>query len=340
MATIERKLIITALALAKYQFMARFTTEVSGMALTDKNNPLKITDLKLIKQTCSSATTRFDDDAYAEYLEDMAAERGGDGTYHDRIWWHTHPVMSANPSGVDESTFADALGKKPWAVMLILSKTNDRYARLRNRSVGLIPFHDVILPIEEDWSDWKDDVLQVSELAFQWKEEHDRCVSEQSYTFPTPYAGASGRSDYGDHAYRGPYSGEPTRPTGRHAGAVQVYAGGSWQYLDNLRRTQAGAKLTDDGLFRQIVGMGPRPPRALSKKERKRLERAARKEAQSEEMEKYLDAVERIEQVTDDTEYRRQVQETLGVDLMPGQRLDKEWTRERLISEEVSDDVT
>ena len=60
-----------------------------------------------------------------------------------RIWVHTHPGKSPEPSGTDEATFARVFGRSEWAFMFILARGGQAYARLRY-NVG--PGADVKLP--------------------------------------------------------------------------------------------------------------------------------------------------------------------------------------------------
>src|SRR5690606_33202362 len=48
-----------------------------------------------------------------------------------RLWAHTHPGNSASPSGTDEDTFERVFGGCDWAVMFILARGGETYARLR-----------------------------------------------------------------------------------------------------------------------------------------------------------------------------------------------------------------
>lgn len=71
------------------------------------------------------------------------------------IWIHTHPHMSANPSGTDESTFRDYFLDKHTSAMCILSKTGDTYARIqvsnsRALLTKVVPFDLPRTPPRED----------------------------------------------------------------------------------------------------------------------------------------------------------------------------------------------
>ena len=53
-----------------------------------------------------------------------------------RIWIHTHPGNCAQPSHVDEITFAESFGHCDWAVMCILARGGNAFAQLHWRPGG------------------------------------------------------------------------------------------------------------------------------------------------------------------------------------------------------------
>jgi len=89
----------------------------------------------LISQHCTETFVSFDDVAVAEFFEqqvdlDRRPEQFG------RIWIHTHPGHSPEPSAVDEETFARVFGSCDWAVMMILARGGASYARLHWKQGG------------------------------------------------------------------------------------------------------------------------------------------------------------------------------------------------------------
>jgi hypothetical protein len=66
-----------------------------------------------------------------------------------RIWVHTHPGSSPQPSNTDEATFERVFGGSDWAVMFILACGGQCYARLRY-NVG--PGADMELPVQVEYS--------------------------------------------------------------------------------------------------------------------------------------------------------------------------------------------
>jgi hypothetical protein len=62
---------------------------------------------------------------------------------------HTHPATSAAPSSTDEETLARVFGKCTWAIMFILARGGQSFARLRF-NVG--PGGELLIPVEVDYS--------------------------------------------------------------------------------------------------------------------------------------------------------------------------------------------
>lgn len=92
-------------------------------------------------------TVAFEDSAVAEFF-DAQIDAGRRPEQFGRIWIHTHPGDSPQPSSVDEETFARVFGRSDWAVMAILACGGASYARLRF-SAG--PGGEQRLPVEVDY---------------------------------------------------------------------------------------------------------------------------------------------------------------------------------------------
>jgi len=105
-------------------------TEIGGFGLTDPDDPLLVIDLLTLKQEVSAASVCFDDEAVAD-LFDQQVDAGIKPDRFARVWLHTHPGDSPSPSGTDEQTFDRVFRGCDWAVMFILAKGGQAYARLR-----------------------------------------------------------------------------------------------------------------------------------------------------------------------------------------------------------------
>ena len=80
---------------------------------------LFVEDVRLVRQRCTWASVRFDDAAVADFF-DGEVDTGRQPEEFGRLWLHTHPGRSAQPSGIDESTFWRCFGNADWSVMVRL----------------------------------------------------------------------------------------------------------------------------------------------------------------------------------------------------------------------------
>ncbi len=108
-------------------------SEVGGFGISSPEDLLCVEELALIPQRCTEVTVKFDDLAVAEYFEDQA-DRGRRPEEFGRIWIHTHPGNSAQPSEVDVETFGRCFGRCDWGVMCILAQGGDCHAELHWRT--------------------------------------------------------------------------------------------------------------------------------------------------------------------------------------------------------------
>mgnify|MGYP001014804847 CR=1 FL=1 len=122
--------------------------EVGGFGITPANDLLFVEDVQLIPQVCTGASVAFDDQGVADFF-DCQVDQGRRPEQFGRIWIHTHPGRSAEPSFVDEETFARVFGSTQWAAMFILARHGQTYARLRFH-IG--PGGEVVIPVEIDYS--------------------------------------------------------------------------------------------------------------------------------------------------------------------------------------------
>jgi proteasome lid subunit RPN8/RPN11 len=165
-------------------FLHAGDTEVGGFGISAEKQPLYIEDFVTVKQSVTAVTVAFDDTAVADYFDDCI-DRGLSPSRFARLWLHTHPGSSPEPSSVDEETFARVFGDCDWAVMLIVSRTQATYARL---SFNAGPGGSVLLPVNVDWAAWPEVLLdhgaELSAVFESWMDEYGknirpaRCSSE------------------------------------------------------------------------------------------------------------------------------------------------------------------
>ena len=94
-------------------------------------------------------TVKFDDAAVADFF-DQQIDLGRKPEQFARIWIHTHPGDSAQPSLTDEKTFGRVFGHCEWAVMAILARGGESSARLRFNTG---PKADVLIRTRVEWSE-------------------------------------------------------------------------------------------------------------------------------------------------------------------------------------------
>jgi hypothetical protein len=140
---------LTPYAWAKLQRLRDLgDTEVGGFGISAADDLLLVEDICLIHQQCSPITVKFDDEAIADYF-DRQVDLGLAPERFARIWIHTHPGSSPHPSSTDEETFARCFGSADWAVMFILARGGQTYARLRFNAG---PSGSLVLPVEIDFA--------------------------------------------------------------------------------------------------------------------------------------------------------------------------------------------
>jgi proteasome lid subunit RPN8/RPN11 len=148
--------------------------EIGGFGITSPDDLLLIEEFSTVKQDVSLAHVAFDDEAVAEFFEDQV-DQGRRPEQFARIWCHSHPGASPEPSGTDEETFDRVFGACDWAVMFILAETGNTYARLRF-SVG--PRAELLIPVQVDY---KHEFGGSDHKA--WLQEYERNVQVNSSVF-------------------------------------------------------------------------------------------------------------------------------------------------------------
>ena len=123
-------------------------TEVGGFGISAADDLFLIEDVQLVRQSCTAVTVKFDDESVADFF-DQQVDRGLSPEHFGRLWLHTHPGDSAEPSWTDEETFARCFGRTDWSVMFIIAEGGQHYARLQF-NVG--PAGSMEVAVEVDYS--------------------------------------------------------------------------------------------------------------------------------------------------------------------------------------------
>jgi proteasome lid subunit RPN8/RPN11 len=123
-------------------------TEVGGFGIASPDDLLRVEDIQLVRQICTSVSVRFDDESVADFF-DRQVDAGRRPEQVGRLWIHTHPGSCPLPSATDKETFARVFGRTDYAVMFILARGGQTYARLEFH-VG--PGGWLLLPVHVDYT--------------------------------------------------------------------------------------------------------------------------------------------------------------------------------------------
>lgn len=169
----SQRLRFTPYAWAKLVFLRDLgPTEVGGFGISSETDLLLIQDVLLVPQVCTRVATAFDDSAVADFFDEQV-DRGIHPERFGRIWIHTHPGDSPEPSSTDERTMEKSFAKADWAIMFILARGGRSHAGL---CFNAGPGGKLTLPVEVDYTSGFD----ASEHE-DWTQEYHRCVREAPY---------------------------------------------------------------------------------------------------------------------------------------------------------------
>jgi proteasome lid subunit RPN8/RPN11 len=129
-------------------FRDRSENEIGGFGITGPDDLLFIADFMTVKQEVTPVSIKFDDSAVADFFDDQV-DAGKKPEQFARIWLHTHPGDSAEPSFIDEETFKKVFGNCQWAVMFVLAEDNQAYAKLR---FNIGPGGHIRIPVEVNYN--------------------------------------------------------------------------------------------------------------------------------------------------------------------------------------------
>ena len=122
--------------------------EVAGFGITDADDLLFVKEFIIIKQKVTCISFLFDDQAVADFFEEQV-DLGRKPEQFARIYLHSHPGDSPQPSSTDEEVFSRVFGNCDWAIMFIVAQNSNTYAKLRF-NVG--PGWETNIPVCVDYS--------------------------------------------------------------------------------------------------------------------------------------------------------------------------------------------
>ena len=151
--------------------------EVGGFGITEADDLLFVTDFALVKQKVTAVSISFEDNSVADFFDEQV-EAGRVPEQFARIWLHTHPGDSSEPSCTDESTFERVFGSCNWSVMAIVAQNGSTYARLR---FNIGPGGDVKIPVCVDYS------VEFDAAKFdEWKTQYlANVIEDNAFSFTT-----------------------------------------------------------------------------------------------------------------------------------------------------------
>lgn len=129
-------------------FRDKSDNEVGGFGITEPDDLLCVRDFITVKQKVTPVSVRFDDEAVADFFENQV-DLGRKPEQFARIWLHSHPGDSPEPSIIDEETFERVFGGCQWAVLFVVAQNDNAYAKL---SFNVGPGGHVLIPATVDYS--------------------------------------------------------------------------------------------------------------------------------------------------------------------------------------------
>lgn len=146
-------------------------TEIGGFGISARGDLLLIEDVELVRQEADWASVVLDDSAVADFYDRQVAQ-GRAPSEFGRVWIHTHPGNSPQPSATDEETFVRVFGKCDWSVMLIIARGGASYARI---AFGVGPGGSWEIPVAVDFES-----PFPAAAPLDWMAEYDSCVIQRS----------------------------------------------------------------------------------------------------------------------------------------------------------------
>jgi proteasome lid subunit RPN8/RPN11 len=129
-------------------FRDKSPNEVGGFGITEPQDLLLVTDFLTVRQEVTAVSVKFDDEAVSQFFEEQV-DLGRQPEQFARIWLHTHPGDSPEPSTIDEQTFQRVFGGCQWAVMAVVAQDDSTCARL-HFNIG--PGSQILIPTAVDFS--------------------------------------------------------------------------------------------------------------------------------------------------------------------------------------------
>lgn len=103
--------------------------EVGGLGVVERqSNTLVVTDVLLLEQRVTAATTTLDRSGVAQFVGDWVKQGKDVGTL--RLWWHSHATMNVFWSSTDLETIRD-LADGGWLLAIVGNHRGETRVRLQ-----------------------------------------------------------------------------------------------------------------------------------------------------------------------------------------------------------------
>lgn len=231
---------------------ARTPCEVSTMGLlaAPARGGFRVEDFILVRQQVGPAFVELDMAWWADKQSELFETRGAQ-PWQTSLWCHTHPSSVSRPSGTDEATMRRSFGLWDFALMLILTKDGQSYARVEfthEFTGGLRRRFRLACAVAVDWCAPVAEPVTGATLE-RWEAEFQELVAEGG--FPAPEAWAAGA--FAAAAGARDSLGEPGRGGARKGGKSRERKemqndAGAWQRWDFASRIVPAAGGDEWGL--------------------------------------------------------------------------------------------
>ena len=250
-------LVFAPAAWAKVKFLCHHhkETEVAFLLINRPGDPLYIDDVYVPKQEVTAVTYNLAEDALTNYAFDIMDRYPEGGVMASgNMQGHTHPGNSATPSGTDEADFNSGYGRG-WAVMFILARGGETYARLRVKDPVQ---QDIVMAVEVDWKGWVEaGATPLPDVAAWWAQYDGRVTKKASVWTTATTTTPTGKIHYrgydftpGEWAQFNSQDYKPKRPA-RHR-----YARASRDWRDEEEVAAASAWVGTEVLCETVDGHG------------------------------------------------------------------------------------
>jgi len=128
-------------------FRDKTENEIGGFGVTESEDLLYISDFVTVKQKVTAVSVSFEDESVSDFFDDQV-DLSRKPEQFARTWIHCHPGDSPEPSFLDEETFERVFGGCQWAILFVVDRRNQTYARLR---FNIGPGTNILIPVQVDY---------------------------------------------------------------------------------------------------------------------------------------------------------------------------------------------